>query len=105
MKYKGRDVRFKKCAYSISEVGGPVNVIGYAVDAGQIPKMAVHELSDGSGWMADDWDTGMRLFNWPAPTRALAVRAGFERLESVGEAGYYKAVAAAAKKGGLNARC
>lgn len=54
----------KPVAYRIAWCDGPVDVVGYAVNSPTGVRYCVRMLEDGTGcWTADDWDTGMSMFN------------------------------------------
>lgn len=90
-KYMGRTVRTIACKYLIRKPCGSVEVDGYAVDAGQIPRLSAHMDHQNGLWSLDDWDTGKSIAY--GITIDGAIFAGLNKLATMGESAYRRAVA------------
>lgn len=99
--FEGRPIRFKACEYLLACENSHRRVSGFAVDAGQIPRFAVHD--DGGGWwVGTDWVTGCKIVDGAA-NKADCARETLLKLREKGEPAYRMAVEHAARNGGLNA--
>ena len=77
-------MKFKACEYFVCGAHmRPIPVRGFAVGGltvdGEPVRIAVHENNPPGDWVADDWDTGMRLSNLQQ-SKPAAVRAALQTI-------------------------